>query len=141
MGILTVIPGDSGRQKGEQIYLKSGGEPLEVDRRRHQVKQYLHVVQTTSHRSSQPVSSLCLPVETLRAPAVSLVHSTLFLAPSHMSTTGPEQRRIIMQYHNLPLRARGRQARAVQRTARAVEGSRMGKAFAPALPHITGRGS
>ena len=115
-GLLSSLNGSNRPQNGK----KSGGEPLEVDYSRRQVRLDLHIVETAPDSTAEPVPSLCLTVEAFRAPEVTMIHLPIVSAPSCAATPGPEQSRIIIGDHHGLVSPRLRQAGVPERTLRTI---------------------
>ena len=122
-GWYQALGGRPSRPDGRQNGNKCGCEPLEIDYRHRQVGLDFHVVEAAPDGAAQPVTGLCLAMEALRPPAMTLVEAPIVLAPVCASATSAEQcRRIVIADHHHLVDAPLGQTVALERTARAVPG-------------------
>ena len=85
MGMQSPLPGEPARADDAQPPKKSGGEPLEVDRRGRQAGLYLHVLQTATHRAPQPVPGLRLAVHAFQGRTVDTLIAAMEANHPHLT--------------------------------------------------------
>ncbi len=130
------LPRAKQRPQQEQDGEKSGGEPLEVDRRRREVGLDLHVREAAPDGAGEAVPGLRLAVVALRSPAMTLVEPAVLVGPPLAPSPGAQERRVVVADHDGLVHAPLGEAERGEVAAFAIDGAGVEEA---AVLHRPGR--